>query len=56
MNRIWIGFGVAALFLLWLFLLRTWLILIALAVIVGGGWIWWEIYALKKAMRTPPDR
>lgn len=56
MNRLWIGIGAAVLFVLWLLFLRTWLILIGLAVIVGGGWIWWEIHALKKAMRKPPDR
>jgi hypothetical protein len=56
MHRIWLGAGAVAAFLIWLFFFQAALVLVLFAVIVAGIWIWWEIHALKKAMRTPPER
>lgn len=54
MLRLWLGVGaVAACLMLW-FLFQAAVVVVAFAAIAAGGWIWWEVHALRKAMRTPP--
>ena len=54
MQRLWLGAGVVTAFLIWWLFFQAIFVLVVFGAIVAGVWIWWEIHALKKAMRTPP--
>jgi hypothetical protein len=54
MHRLWLGAGAVAALLIWWFFFQAILVLVLFGAIVAGVWIWWEIHALRKAMRTPP--
>ncbi len=56
MHRLWLGAGAVAALVVWFLFFQAIFVLVLFAAIVGGVWIWWEIHALKKAMRTPPGR
>ncbi len=51
-----LGFTAAAVvvILVWLLFLRTIMLLVVPALILAAIWGWWEIRALRRAMRTPP--
>lgn len=55
MTRIWMAFGVVVLLILWWVFARTIALLVILLIVAAGVWGWWEVRALKKVMRTPPD-
>lgn len=54
MHRLWLGAGAVAALLIWWLFFQAIFVLVVFAVIIAGVWIWWEIRALGKAMRTPP--
>ena len=54
MQRLWLGAGAVLAFLIWWLFFQAIFVLVVFGAIVAGVWIWWEIHALKKAMRTPP--
>lgn len=53
-----LGFVAAALavVLVWLFFLRTILVLVVPGLVLIALWVWWEVRELRRAMRTPPKR
>jgi hypothetical protein len=54
MHRIWLGATAVAGLLIWLLFFQAVFVLVMFAAIVAAVWILWEIYALKKAIRSPP--
>ena len=54
MQRFWLGTGATVAFLIWWLFFQAIFVLVVLGTIVAAVWIWWEIHALKKVMRTPP--
>ena len=54
MHRIWLGAGAVAALLIWFLFFQAIFVLVVFGAVIAGIWIWWEIHALKKAMRTPP--
>ena len=54
MNRLWLAAALVAVFLIWWLFFQAVVVLVVLGAIVAGVWIWWEVRALRKAMRTPP--
>ena len=54
MHRYWLAAAMAAVFLIWWLFFQAVVVLVVLGAIVAGMWVWWEIHALKKVMRTPP--
>jgi hypothetical protein len=54
MNRLWLGAALVAVFLIWWLFFQAVVVLVVLGAIVAGIWIWWEVRALRKAMRKPP--
>ena len=55
MTRIWMGVGVVVLLILWWVFARTIALLVIVLVVAAGVWGWWEVRALKKAIKAPPD-
>ena len=54
MHRIWLVAGATVMFLIWWLFFQTIFVLVVSGSIVAAVWIWWEIHALKKVIRTPP--
>ena len=54
MHRIWLVAGATVTFLIWWLFFQTIFVLVVSGSIVAAVWIWWEIHALKKVIRTPP--
>ena len=54
MQRIWPVAAMVAVVLIWWLIFQVVVVGVVLAAIIAGVWIWWEIHALRKAMRTPP--